>query len=140
MRLLKKGVPFIWDDRAQRSFNALKVALASTPVISPPNYQKDFLLYLAASDTIVGIVLVQTDDVHIEHVIYYLSRGLVGAELKYPYVEKLALAAAFAIHKFCHYIILRMTIVISDVNTMKYIITSDPWWALFKMGSHTLRV
>ena len=106
MHLLKKGVPFIWDDPAQRSFDALKASLASTPVISPPNYQKDFLLYLAASDTTVGIVVVQTDDDNIEHVIYYLSRGLVGVELKYPYVEKLALAAAFAVQKFHHYIIL----------------------------------
>lgn len=77
MRLLKKGVPFIWDDRAQRSFNALKAALALTPIISSPNYQEDFLLYLVASDTTVGIVLVQTDNVHMEHVIYYLSHGLV---------------------------------------------------------------
>ena len=52
------------------------------------------------------MVLVQTDDVHFEHVIYYLSRGLVDAELKYPYIKKLALEAAFAIQKFCHYIIL----------------------------------
>ena len=106
MRLLKKGVPFIWDDRAQRSFDALKAALTSMPVISPPDYQKDFLLYLAASDTTVGMVLVQIDDVHFEHVIYYLSRGLVGTKLRYPYVEKLALAAAFAIQKFRHYLIL----------------------------------
>ena len=97
MRLLKKGVPFIWDDRAQRSFDALKAALTSTPVISPPNYQKDFLLYLASLDTTVGMVLVQTDDVHLEHIIYYLSHGLVDAELKYPYMEKLALAATFAV-------------------------------------------
>ena len=123
MRLLKKGVPFIWDDRAQRSFDALKAALVSTPIISPPNYQKDFLLYLAASDTTVGIVLVQTDDVHIEHVIYYLSCGLVGADLKYPYVEKLALVSAFAVQKFHHYIILRTTTVISDANPVKYILS-----------------
>ena len=58
MRLLKKGVPFIWDDWAQRSFDALKATLTSTPVISPPNYQKDFLLYLATSDMTVGMVLV----------------------------------------------------------------------------------
>ena len=58
MRLLKKGVPFIWDDRAHRSFNALKGSLASMPIISPPNYQEDFLLYLVASGTTVGMVLV----------------------------------------------------------------------------------
>ena len=84
----------------------LKATLTATLVISPPNYQKDFLLYLAASDTTVGMVLVQTDDVHFEHVIYYLSHGLVSVELKYPYVEKLALAAAFVVQKFHHYIIL----------------------------------
>ena len=106
MRLLKKRVPFIWDDQAQRSFDALKVALILTPVISPPNYQEDFLLYLVASDTTVGMVLVQANTVYIEHVIYYLSHRLVGAELHYPYVEKLALEAAFSIQKFCHYIIL----------------------------------
>ena len=82
MRLLKKRVPFIWDDQAQRSFDVLKAALASTPVISPPNYQEDFLLYLVASNTTVGMVLVQTDDVHMEHVIYYLSRRVVGGELR----------------------------------------------------------
>ena len=75
-------------------------------------------MYLAASNTTVGIVLVQTDDVHIEHVIYYLSCGLVGTELKYPYVEKLALAATFVVQKFRHYIILRTTTVISDANPM----------------------
>ena len=69
------------------------------------------------------MVLVQTDDVHFEHVIYYLSHGLVGAELKYPYVEKLAMAAAFAVKKFRHYIILHTTTVISDANPMKYILS-----------------
>ena len=64
--------------------------------------------------------LVQTYDVHFEHVIYYLSHGLVSAKLKYLYVEKLVLVAAFAVQKFHHYIILRTTTVISDANQIKY--------------------
>ena len=51
------------------------------PFISPPNYQEDFLLYLVASNSTVGMVLVQVNTAHVEHVIYYLSRGLVGTEL-----------------------------------------------------------
>lgn len=66
-------------------------------MLHPPNYNRDFLLYLAASDSIIGMVLVQDDNDHIKHVIYYPSRGLIGAELCYPYMEKLALAATFAI-------------------------------------------
>ena len=69
------------------------------------------------------MVLVQTNDVHIEHVIYYLNHGLVDAELRYPYVEKLALAAAFVVQKFRHYIILRTTTVIYDANPMRYILS-----------------
>lgn len=92
------------------------------PVISPPNYQEDLLLYLDASDSTVGMVLIQDDPNHVEHVIYYLSRGLVGAELHYPYVEKLALAAAFIVQHFRHYIILRTTTVIADANPIRYIL------------------
>jgi hypothetical protein len=47
MRLLKKDVPFFWDEAAQCSFNALKHALTTAPLLRPPNYNKDFLLYLA---------------------------------------------------------------------------------------------
>jgi hypothetical protein len=100
MRLLKKGVPFVWDSQSQRSFDTLKCALTSTPVLQPPNYNQEFILYSATSDSSIGMVLVQTDDDHIEHVIYYLSKGLVGAELRYPHVEKFALETAFVVQRF----------------------------------------
>ena len=58
MRLLKKGVPFLWDDYAQCSFDALKKALTSAPLLSPPDYSRDFLLYLAAVESTLGMVLV----------------------------------------------------------------------------------
>jgi hypothetical protein len=91
MHLLKKGVPFCWDKVAQHSFDALKKALVSTPLLSPPNYNRDYLLYLAATESSIGMVLVQEDDELQEHVIYYLSRTLMGPELRYSHVEKLAL-------------------------------------------------
>ena len=81
MRLLKKGVLFIWDDQSQWSFDALKQYLISTPLLSPPNYNQDFFLYLATSNSTIGMVLVQIDDNHNEHVIYYLNKGLFDAEL-----------------------------------------------------------
>jgi hypothetical protein len=87
MHLLKKGVPFYWDEVAQRSFDALKKALVSTPLLSPPNYNRDFLLYLEAVESSIGMVLVQEDDELQEHVIYYLSHTLMGPELNYSHVE-----------------------------------------------------
>ena len=73
MHLLKKDTPFYWDEWAQESFDALKRALASASVISPPDYSRNFLLYVAMSMEMIGMVLVQEDEELQEHVIYYLS-------------------------------------------------------------------
>jgi hypothetical protein len=58
MCLLKKYVPFFWDKATQCSFDALKHALTTAPLLRPPNYNKDFLLYLAATKSTIGMVLV----------------------------------------------------------------------------------
>jgi hypothetical protein len=58
MHLLKKDVPFYWDDASQRSFSALKHALTTAPLLRPSNYNKEFLLYLAAAKSTIGMVLV----------------------------------------------------------------------------------
>ena len=73
MHLLKKDTPFIWDERAQESFDSLKKSLVSTPLLKPQDYNRDYFLYIAASKGMIGMVLVQEDDELHEHVIYYLS-------------------------------------------------------------------
>jgi hypothetical protein len=50
MCLLKKDTPFIWDERAQESFDALKKALVSTPLLKSPDYSRDYLLYVSMSE------------------------------------------------------------------------------------------
>ena len=62
MRLLKKDTPFVWDDFTQRMFDNRKHALTHAPVLQPPNYTKDYSLYVAASLSTIGMVLVQTDE------------------------------------------------------------------------------
>ena len=107
MRLLKKDTPFEWDERAQESFDVLKQALASAPVISPPDYSRDFLLYVIAYMETIGMVLVQEDEEIQKHVIYYLSWNLIDAEICYSHVEKLALATVHVVQRLRHYILLR---------------------------------
>jgi hypothetical protein len=123
MRLLKKGVTFCWDEVAQRSFENLKRALTFAPLLRPLDYNKYFLLYLAAAESTVDMVLVQEDDMLEEHVIYYISQGLAGPKLKYSHIEKLALATVHVVQRFCHYILLRKTIVIVVINPFQYMST-----------------
>jgi hypothetical protein len=69
------------------------------------------------------MVLVQEDDSHDEHVIYYLSRSLMTTEPKYLHVEKVSLAAIQAVQRFWHYILLHKATVISDCNPMQHILS-----------------
>jgi hypothetical protein len=123
MRFLQKNTPFIWDDIAQWSFDALKHALTHAPLLHPPEYTKDYILYLATSASTIAMVLVQEDPNGEEHVIYYLSKSLSGPKLRYSHVEKLALAAIIVVERFHHYILLRTTMVIADSNPMYHILT-----------------
>jgi hypothetical protein len=123
MRLLQKNVPFIWDDTAQWSFDALKHTLTHAPLLHPPEYTKDYILYLVASTSIIAMVLVQEDSNGKENVIYYLRKSLSGPKLRYFHVEKLAMAVVIDVQRFCHYILLRTTMVIADSNPMYHFLT-----------------
>jgi hypothetical protein len=102
-RLLKKGSKFIWDTTTNNAFEVLKLSLTCTPLLFPPHYSQDYFLYLAALDYTIAMVLIQEDDSHDSHVIYYLSRSLMTTETKYLHVEKLALVAVQAVQRFRHY-------------------------------------
>ena len=70
----------------------MKRSLELAPVLSPPDYSREFFIYVVMSMEMIGMVLVQEDEVLHEHVIYYLSRNLINVEIHYSHVEKLSLA------------------------------------------------
>ena len=107
MQLLKKDTTFYWDEWAQESFDVLKWSLASALVTRPLDYSREFLIYVVTSMEMIGMVLVQEDEELQEHVIYYLSRNIIDAEIHYSHVEKLALATVHAVQRLRHYILLR---------------------------------
>ena len=69
MCLLKKDTPFIWDERAHESFDTLNKSLVSMPLLKPPNYSRDYLLYIIVSEGTIDMLLVQEDDELHEHII-----------------------------------------------------------------------
>jgi hypothetical protein len=123
MRLLKKGFPLYLDEVTEFSFESLKHALTSGPLLSPPYYGKELLLYLVATKSIINMLCFQEDDALKENVIYYLSQGLVGPELNYTDVEKFSLETFHAIQWFYHYILLCKTTVVDVVNLFQYVLT-----------------
>ena len=52
--LIQKGAPFVWTDRQQKAFEALKACLISAPILGFPTEQGRFLLDTDASLFAVG--------------------------------------------------------------------------------------
>jgi hypothetical protein len=93
------------------------------PLLKPPDYGRDYFLYISMSKDMIGMVLVQEDDELHEHVIYYLSQILISLELNYTHVEKIALDFVHAIKRLHHYIFLCKTVVVANVNPFQYVLT-----------------
>ena len=64
-------------------------------LLRPPDYSHDFILYLVAFESTIGVLLVHEDDELQNHVIYYLSRALAGRELRYSHIKNLVLLAVY---------------------------------------------
>ena len=90
MRLLKNDTSFFWDDMEHHTFNNLKHALTHAPMLQPLYFIKDYFLYVVASLSTIGMVLVHTDENDQENVIYYVSKIQLDSEIHYSHVEKLA--------------------------------------------------
>lgn len=101
--LTKKNKKFIWEQEQQEAFDTLKSFLTSPPILAFPDFEKEFILQTDASGWGLGVVLTQLIDGK-ERVICYASRHLNQAEMKYPSIEKEALAIVFGIRYFRHYL------------------------------------
>ena len=55
--LLKKGSLFVWTQEQQQSFQALKDALTTTPILALPDLNKPFVIETDAFDKGIGVVL-----------------------------------------------------------------------------------
>jgi hypothetical protein len=69
--LLKKGIVFVWTAAHESTFQALKIALVSAPVLALPDFSKPFCLETDASKLGIGAMLMKDG-----HPIAYLSKAL----------------------------------------------------------------
>jgi hypothetical protein len=57
-KLLKKADKFLWDDEAQKAFEALKESLTTPLIMTPPIPKEMLLLYISATINVVSTVLI----------------------------------------------------------------------------------
>ena len=98
--LLKKDRPFHWGGPQEQSFQRLKEALTTAPVLTFPDFSRPFCIYTDASALGLGAVLMQAEDDGKNKVIAYASRTLNQAEGNYSVTHQEALAIVWALKTF----------------------------------------
>ena len=125
-RLTQKKIPFKWDHACQLSFDDLREALCSAPVLAYPQNEGEFVLDTDASDVGVGAVLSQVQN-GVERVIAYASTKLSKCQKKYSVTRRELLAVVTFTNHFRHYLLGRKFLLRTDHGSLQWIFNfKDP--------------
>ena len=91
-----------WGDAEANSFTALKVAMATAPVLHLPDFEKQFVVTIDASDVAVGAILEQNFGSGLQP-IAFASRKLNATEIRYSAYETEMLGIVWALGQWKHY-------------------------------------
>ncbi|KAJ9531498.1 hypothetical protein QJQ45_015038 [Haematococcus lacustris] len=123
--LLRDEQPWRWGEVEQRAFADIKAAMASSPVVRPPDFSLPFTVKTDASLFAIGAVLTQQDSSGAEYVVAYESRKLNPAQVNYPAHERELLAVLHALTTWRHYLLGRPFIVETDNSATTHVLTQS---------------
>jgi len=121
--LKRKGVKFHWTDAHQTSFEYLKNALSTPPVLHLPCYDKEFYITCDASEFSLGCVLQQKVDGKMVP-LSYASRTLTSNEKAYNMFKKEFLACLYGCEKFKPIVGDSFFILQTDCQAVEYVMKS----------------
>ncbi|KAJ4793841.1 Pol-polyprotein [Rhynchospora pubera] len=115
---IRKNKKFQWTVECQDAFEKIKEYLATPPTISRPVKGETLYLYVATSETAVSAVLIRIEE-NQQKPVYFVSRILRDAEIRYPPVEKVAFAVMIASRKLKPYFQAHPIKVLTDMPLRK---------------------
>ncbi|KAJ4764583.1 polyprotein [Rhynchospora pubera] len=115
---IRKNKKFQWTVECQDAFERIKEYLATPPTISRPVKGETLYLYVATSETAVSAALIRIEE-NQQKPVYFVSRILRDAEIRYPPVEKVAFAVMIASRKLKPYFQAHHIKVLTDMPLRK---------------------
>ena len=114
-QLKAQGKSFTWGSEQRSSFEKLKVAIATAPVLVVVDPRKPFVVETDASANVVGAVLLQDG-----HPVAFESKKLNNVQRNYFVYERELYAIIHALKKWRHYLYGATFDVIFDQESIKW--------------------
>ncbi|XP_028070435.1 uncharacterized protein LOC114272919 [Camellia sinensis] len=120
--LLKGDAKFEWNKEHQKAFERIKAALTSPQTMIAPQPGMPLMLYLTSTPKSIGALLVQDVD-GAERPVYYISRKIRGAEVRYTPVERHCFALVFTAQKLRHYFLVHQIQIVTISDPIRYLLS-----------------
>lgn len=121
VQLLRKEEEFRWGKEQQASFDFLKKALVSPPLLVFPDFGRLFSLHCDASNLAAGVILVQTDTKGANHPIAYYSKLFNSAEQNYSVTERECLAVIWGVKHFRPFLYGTHFTIVTDHSSLRWL-------------------
>ena len=115
-------VEFLWTEECKDSFEKLKQALITTPILRSPYWTKPFHVHIDASNYAIGCILAQPYEGNMDLPVSYSSRWLNSAEKNYTTTEREGLTMIYAVKKFWHYLLTNPFVFYVDHQALLYLV------------------
>jgi len=133
-QLLNKWKGFKWTEECALAFQQLKKYLSWPPVMSRPEVDEVMFAYIAVASHVVSLMLIRINN-GVLRPVYYVSKSLHEAEVRYLPLEKTILAVVHATHKLPHYFQSYTVVVLIQLPLQSLLRSADFTTRIAKWGT-----
>ena len=132
--LINKWKNFEWTEECAKAFQQLKDYLSRPPIMSSPEPDEVLFAYIAVGLYAVSLVLIRVNN-GIQRPVYYVSKSLHEAEVRYLPLEKAILAVVLGTHKLPHYFQAHTVVVLTQLPLKTILRSADYTGTIAKWGT-----
>ncbi|XP_030936536.1 uncharacterized protein LOC115961752 [Quercus lobata] len=122
--LINKWKGFEWSEDCIVAFQQLKEYLSRPPIMSNPEADEILYAYIAVAPYTMSLVLIR-DDNGLQKPVYYVTKSLHEAEVRYLPLEKAILAVVHATRKLPHYFQAHTVVVLTQLPLKSVLRTTN---------------
>ena len=131
---MNKYKGFEWTEKCTLAFQQLKEYLSRPPIMSNPGMDEVLFSYIVVAPYAMSLVLIRVNN-GVQRPVYYVSKSLYEAEIRYLPLENAILAVVHGTRKFPHYFQAHTVVVLTQLPLRVILQSADYTGRITKWGT-----